>query len=785
MNALCSTPVDPALLFNPETLDAMEKLLQEKDINAQESVTTLLSKWSHSCRLDLVKQLRLLQHKTHPGIAALLLSAMPKEDGHTETLYELLTAPLDVDEQCSVFLYRLRSMRTKDAAQNTNVVTSLVGNLDALSRAILAVSWWTQSQVLIGVASFKPLKEDTEKAVRTFCIKTLGQLPCSRWDDLLGVVQSVVSFFPDIGSEALRYRLSVQNLGDCIDLASALLICDHTLVTPEMHGLVQCAWSSNSHTTSINRFEVLYSLSSSSCCDPRHVAQLLESLSVPSLEHREFICEGLFDMLCCDSMEETDKKSVAQHVLQLFLEYAEVDTPLSQTLCSGTMKLLWKQDVFTQKECVVAIYQLVKRLFRRGIAQERICLVHSFLCTFCREDENGTVMTVLAMVKLLRELMSRAVLADSAAKRVCEVVTMTLQITACDTRQRVPKLESVHWWILEHSSLTILTVLLLEAIADASSVRGNLLSRCIETVLSAVSLDKCQTTQSFPVLVHLLKRCEPILRTHSKVLTETVQQLKECHATEPNDSVLKRIETSVGKVRAQLGIRVPAVRPRESLRQQQPQRPSAAPVVVLVEEGFSNIASLCCTCKSLGARVLSAQESFVPSVTHVLSPISCQQCTADCFATVIALLTGRWVVSLEWLARSTERGLLVPPEGIPGCARFCHSLPLKGLTIFAAESFASQFDQDLHVVLHLLERAGGARLVERPSEADIVLSGETTAVSTCTLPSSQCPNGIGTGGEVLSWSSFAARLFHYARTMLAATSTASKRRRVQMEAVEQ
>ena len=745
----------------------------------------MLSKWSHSCRLDIFKQLRLLQHKTHPGITEQLLSLVLEEDQHphVETLCELLTSPLDVEEQCAVFLHRLKSRRTKSAEQNTETLVSRVGNLDALSRVMLALSWWTQSQVLTGVASFAPLTEDTEKAVRTFCIKALGQLPCSGWDDLLSVVRSVVTFFPDIAPEALRYRLSVQNLRDCIDLASAVLICDHACVTPEMHGLVQYAWSSNTRATGIIRFEVLYSLSSSSCCETRHVAQLLESLSVPSQEHREFVCEGLFDMLCCDSIEETDKTSVAQHVLKLFLEYAEVDTPLSQTLCAGTMKLLWKDDVLSQKECIVAIYQLVKRLFRRGIAQERTDFVHSFLCTFCQENENGTVMTVLAMVKLLRELMSRAVLADSAAKRVCELVVVTLEITACDTRRRTPELDSVHWWILEHSSLTVLTVLLLEGTADTSAARGSLLAKCIETVLSTISLEKCCTTQSFPVLVHLLKRCEPSLSAHSKTLTETVQQLDGFGVAEPDDTVLRRIETSVGKVRAQHGIRVPAVRPREP----QPQRQSAAPVVILVEDGFRNVVDLCHTCKSLGARVLSAQESFVPSVTHVLSPISCQQCTADCFATVIALLTGRWVVSLEWLARSAEQGVLVPPEGVPGCARFDHSLPLKGLTIFAAESFASQFDQDLHVVLHLLERAGGARLVERPSEADIVLSGETTtnASNTHALASSQCQNGIGTGGEVLSWLSFAVRLFHYASTSLTTTSTAAKRRRVQMEAVEQ
>lgn len=765
----------------------MEKMLQENDTNAQEAVTTLLSKWSHSCQLNLVKQLKQLQHKTHPGIAAQLLSVASEdsEQSDDETLCELLTEPLDVEEKCAVFLHRLRSRTTKSAAQNTQVVITFVGNLDALSRAMLAVSWWTQSQVLVGVANITPLVEDTEKAVRTFCIKALGQLPCSEWDDLLAVVKGVVSFFPDIAPEALCHRLSVQNLKDCIDFASALLICDHTLVTPEMHGLAQYAWSSNTHTTSIIRFEVLYSLSSSSCCETRHVSQLLESLNVPSLEHREFVCEGLFDMLCCDSIEGTDKTSVVQHVLQLFLEYAEVDMPLSQTLCTGTMKLLWKQDVLSQKECVVVISQLVKRLFRRGIAQERISFVRSFLCTFCRENEDGTVMTVLAMVKLLRELMSRAVLADSAAKRVCELVTMALQITACDTRQRIPKLESVHWWILEHSSLTVLTVLLLETAADASAVRGNLLCKCIETVLSTINLERCRSTQSFPVLAHLFKRCEPCLRAHSKVLTETIQQLEEFHVREPEDSVLRRIETSINKVKAQLGIRVPVVRPRETLPEQQPQRLPVPSVVVLVEEGFRNVAELCSTCKSLGARALSAQESFVPSVTHVLSPISCQQCTADCFATVIALLTGRWVVSLEWLARSATQGQLVPPEGVPGCARFDHSLPLKGLTIFAAESFASQFDQDLHVVLHLLERAGGARLVERPSEADIVLSGETAIANTHLLPSSQCPNGIGTGGEVLSWSSFAVRLFHYASTTLSAISTTSKRRRVQIEAVEQ
>lgn len=789
MSVLCSASVGPSLSFKPQTLDSLEKLLKQNDENIQECVSTLLSKWSHACRLEPVKQLKILHHKTHPGIAEQVLSDVLEHQGiaFTEPLCDLLTEPLDVDEQCELFLYLLRNKQTTNADKNTETLKASVGSFDALTRMMLAADWWTQSQVLIGFSSFKPLNEDMQKDVRTFCIKSLAQLSCPEWDDMLAVVQSVVSRFPDIASETLSLRLSIQKLEDCLDFASAVLLCDHAKMTPEMHGLAQYAWSSSTHTTSAIRFEVLYSLSSSSCCETRHVEQLFDSLNVPSLEHREFVCKGLFDLLCCDSVEGTNKARVVQHVLRLFLEYADVDSQLSQTLCAGTMKLLWKQGVFSQKECVVAIYQLVKQLFRRNVAQEHTQFVHSFLCLFCRDNDNGTVMTVLAMVKLLRELMSRAVLADSAAKRVCEVVETTLEITACDTRQREPQLESVHWWILEHSSLTILTALLLEAAADASVVRGNLLAKCVETVLSTVNLDKCCTLQSLPVLLHLFKRCEKSLGTHSKMITETVQQLERLHTPEIDYYVVERIETSIGKVRTQLGIRVPVVRPRESpAKKQGPQQPLARPVVILIEDGFNNVQDLCRACRSLGAQVLSAQESFVPSVTHVLSPISCQQCTADCFATVIALLTGRWVVSLEWLARSASQGKFVPPEGIPGCARFDHSLPLKGLTIFAAESFASQFDQDLHVVLHLLERAGGAHLVERPSEADIVLSGETPTTHEPLLPSSQCANGIGSGGEVLSWSTFAVRLFRFASTAttMTETSISAKRRRVQIEALE-
>ena len=750
---LIQNPFPEQLQLNKKTLETMEELLKLEEKVIQQGLTVFVSKWFSTAQQNVIQALTEIDPKSHERVAKLLMSVVDRASWDKEllTLSDILTEPLDRDERVFLLLEGTKTLQTDNSERNAQVFQEKIGDLSKLKRTLPAANWWIQCKCLEFISGFKPIPEELSSYVKLFCVEGLAQLSCPPWNQLLKTMQTVLSEYTIVAEEALRQRLTTFPILDCLDFASAMLLVDHKKVTPEMGGLLQYAWSLKCQTESTIRFELLYSLSASSC---GQLPQLMQCMKREQLERKETLCQGLFDLLCTDALEGQDKTHTVKQLTMMLCDYSDVLLPIGDTLRIGMMKLLWKGDVLSIKTSALIIHHFLKLLLKHTASKTHEGLVISFLRVLCRDVKNGAFFVIVAFLKIFQEMMKKALLVESIGKRAEELVGIVLDVTSFQKEPHTINLESPPWWVLDRSPLTLLTLLTSFCFAETSTANKKVLSRCMDKTLDFIDLTKPEAyqQQSLSIVFHMLQNCAEVI---SARVSEFLKQLSMMDLVQLDDNVMARIQLTIDKMRSHDGMSTTPTPVKRPLSSEQTQ----TPIVLLIEDGFENTLRLSQLCQSIGIRVLTAQESFVPEVTHVLSPICTPFRTIDCFATVIALLTGRWVVSMEWLEICVEKQLVKPDSSL-GCAKFSDALPLKGLRVFVAESFASQFDQDLHVVLHLLERAGGVNFVERPSEADIILSGED--VSTPKQLPENCEK-IGEHGEVLSWSTFALRLFKMAQ----------------------
>ena len=762
--ALIQLPFPQGLQLNNDVLSTMEDLLKFGDNDViQQCLETFISKWKTSMNFNLIEALKAVNIKAHPIVASLLVSvADESECNENTTLEDLMTEPLDKEERCFLLLEKLKRSQSKDCIQNEEMFEQKIGNLKALGRALAVSDWWIQCQCLIVISRIKPLSEKRTAAVKCFCIQGLSQLTCPVWDCLKDTLQKVLEQYPSISQEALRERLITASMLECIDFSSAMLLVNHSTVSSEQRGLAQYAWSLNEQNESILRYEFLYSLSASNC---GNIQLLMDSLKTPSLEHRQKVCEGLFDLICVGSLSESEQTTVVHQLVQMLIDYNDIIHPVGDTIRIGMMKLMVKEKTLNSKMKILVSHQLLRFLLKQK-KSKTWKLTQTFLRAFCQDEEDGSTLIILAMTKFFKEMMKKALIVDSITKNAVELVSMVMTITSSQKSPRPVNLNGPKWWVLEWNQLTLLAMLSLECIGDCTKLNEKVLAKVLDAALCCVDFSKLGNLQSLPIIQFLLRNCKDIVGSFSCNLEKSLEQLNRLDLPQLDKEAESMVWTSVEKIGTQNGRKrtlTPVKRPESP--NVSPQTESSSPVI-LIEDGFNNALELSRICRSLGARVLSSQENFVPEVTHVLSPISSPSNVEDCFAAVIALLTGRWVVSAEWLASCLRMNSFVSPTTALGCAKFANNLPILGLKVYVADSFAAEFDQELHIILHLLERAGGVKFVERPSEADVVLSAEapsSLATTTTTEEEKTNANTIGSHGQVLSWSMFASRLFLMAK----------------------
>ena len=176
---------------------------------------------------------------------------------------------------------------------------------------------------------------------------------------------------------------------------------------------------------------------------------------------------------------------------------------------------------------------------------------------------------------------------------------------------------------------------------------------------------------------------------------------------------------------------------------------------VFLDGVFAHVGKVREGCMRLGISTCCGDE-FPHDIQYVLTPIS-QGYSVDCFASLVALLTGKWCLSLEWLLISLKKGYPVNPSTVPSCVHFSHQSPLKGLHVYVSESLTQQFDSSLQNVVALLERAGGVVICESAKDADVVVCGDDEEVRS--ERELQKREVVGSLGERIRWDEFVRRVY--------------------------